>query len=174
MSWISSVRSMKKATARSAFTTRFATKPRKSVVRILSTVRQRDVAVRPARIGSRGTIKTTYRVSRVRGFSERDKPMGPYRKPITTALQFAASYRAARITAVGAVEGICWAEMLVNDDGTEDQFVFVLERRLKSELELRVIINPSSALSCALKSSQDLRVFWDQGYTPQHGDDCAW
>lgn len=70
-----------------------------------------------------------------------------------TALAFIATWREARVLSVGMIDGIAWAQMFANGDGTEDQFVVVLER----DGEARFLMNPSSAIVYR----GDWKAHWD-------------
>jgi hypothetical protein len=98
-----------------------------------------------------------------------------YRGSITTALQFMASFRRVRVLDVGCKGAICWTEIFADEDGTEEQLYFVMERfvRGSGKVELRHVQNPSSVELHEAKWNDPIKL-WERGYTPQHGDDSAW
>lgn len=97
-----------------------------------------------------------------------------YQYPITTALQFLASFHHARVTGVGHVTNICWVEAFVDEDGTEEQHFLVLERSKQGEAapQLKVFQNLSGVdLQQVITQPH---VHWERGHTPVHGDDSRW
>jgi len=93
--------------------------------------------------------------------------------PITSALQFLASFRSARVLAIGNVTNICWIEAFVDEDGTEEQHFLVMERSKRDEpTQLKVFQNLSGV--DLHQAKEQPHVVWERGHTPQHGDDCAW
>lgn len=94
--------------------------------------------------------------------------------PITSALQFLASFRSARVVGLGNHTNICWIEAFVDEDGTEEQHFLVLERSRQGEAapQLKVFQNLSSADLHQVQTQP--HVYWERGHTPQHGDDSRW
>ena len=101
--------------------------------------------------------------------------MTDYRGPIMTALQFMASFRRVEVLSVGCLGNLCWTEICADVDGTEEQIYFVMERFVRGSdvIELRHVQNPSSVELHEAKWNDPSKL-WERGYTPQHGDDCAW
>jgi hypothetical protein len=95
-----------------------------------------------------------------------------YRGPITTALQFMASFRSVRVLSTGCAVNLCWVEILADEDGTEEQHYFIMEFRAAAGTQLKVMQNLSSVELHQAKCEP--AQFWRRAHTPQHGDDSAW
>lgn len=96
--------------------------------------------------------------------------MSEFRGAISTALQFMASFRSVRVLACGSSGGLCWISIYADEDGTEEQHFFVMERRHPEfrNVELKILMNLSSTeINQATLNPQG---FWNhpRAHTPQH------
>lgn len=72
-----------------------------------------------------------------------------------TALEFMASFRSVSVWRVGRSAGIAWALIRADEDGTEEQTFFVMERARR----VRYLCNPTTEVH--MRAMDNPESYWD-------------